>query len=161
MNNFYKALDYFRKLYRSGNQSTAIIDKGDFYWLMDGYTVHKIPKNGMELNPAIFKPYPDPEQMDKIVKKAESGVCLKETGLIKREPHTYSLIPFVSDSGITSSSEKAFTIWFRKQLLDTFQPEISLCGTGSSDPAAVKESGETIGIIFPVRSPKEDITPFI
>lgn len=157
MNNFYKALDYFRKLHRNGDPGVAIIEKADFYWLMDGYTVHKIPKVGMELNPAIFKPYPNPGQMDEIVKKAETGVYLKETGLIKRSPHLPSLIPFVS----ASDSATPFTIWFRKQFLDTFQSGISLFGTGSSDPAAVKESGETIGIILPVRNPKEDITPFI
>lgn len=146
MMNFYKSLDHILKMHRSGSKVT-ITDIGDFYWLIDGYTAHRIPKKEMELNPAIFQPF-EIKILQRIVKDAELGVQLKDTGLAqKTKMSTKLLVPFISED-----QDNRFTIWFQKMLLNLFPAESSLYGTGSLEPAAVKMHGETIGILLPCRN---------
>jgi hypothetical protein len=90
-----------------------------------------------------------------IVAQAESGVSLKNSGLVQAKRKSgYDLVPFVSES------ENSFTIWFNKSLLNTFPAEITLTGNSPIRPAAVQDCGETIGIILPCRNEK-DISLFI
>ena len=144
--NFYKSLDHIRKMYRSGAK-VAITEDGDFYWLIDGYTAHRIPKKETELNPALFQPF-EINILRGMVKEAESGVQLKDTGLSqKSKTSTKLLVPFVSED-----QDNRFTIWFQKMLLDLFPSESTLYGTGPLKPAAVKVYEETIGILLPCRN---------
>jgi hypothetical protein len=153
MTNFNKTMDYFRKLHRGINHISLVEDENS-YWLIEGYTVHKVPKNQMELNPAIFKPFS--ADLPNIIQRAESGVPLKSTGLMRKENHAGEvIIPFISES------EESFTEWFRKALLDTFDPGFSLKSVGPLEPAAVQYAGETVGIILPVRCSDIDIKPFL
>jgi len=152
--NFYKSLDHIRKMYRSGAK-VAITEDGDFYWLIDGYTAHRIPKKEMELNPALFQPFKI-DIMRGMVKEAESGLQLKDTGLTQKTS-TKTLVPFVSED-----QENRFTIWFQKMLLNLFPTESTLYGTGPLKPAAVKMYGETIGILLPCRNLSDiDIYDFV
>lgn len=153
MTNFNKTMDYFRRLHRGINR-ISLVEDGNSYWLIEGYTVHKVPKNQMELNPAIFKPFPS--DLPEIICKAESGLPLKSTGLIrKKDSASDAIIPFISES------ENPFTAWFKKTLLDTFDPGFSLRSAGPLEPAAVQYAGETAGIILPVRCSDIDIKPFL
>lgn len=146
-----KCFDYYKKLYRSGRRILIAKHKG-FYWITDGYVAHKVPENEMELNPQIFTPFDG--DIPGMAKKAEGGLFLAETGLLK---HTgsKSIVPF------TTAAENNFTIWFDKSLLSTFPNGISLYGTAPIEAAAVKGVTGTIGIILPCRNLKDDITPFI
>lgn len=144
--NFYKSLDHILKMHRSGSKVT-IADIGDFYWLIDGYTAHRIPKKEMELNPALFQPF-ESDILQSIIKDAESGNQLKDTGLTQKVKTSIKvLVPFVSED-----QDNGFTIWFQKMLLNLFPAESALFGTGPLKPAAVKMHGETIGILLPCRN---------
>lgn len=152
MTNFNKTMDYFRKLYRA-HRHISIVEAGEFYWLIEGYTVHKVPKDCMELNPSIFDEFT--ADFEKILSGAESGVPLKSTGLIRKKNSYDAIIPYVSEL------EDPFTVWFAQKLLDTFDPGFSLkCGSPLS-PSAVQYRGETAGIILPVRCQDIDIRPFL
>jgi hypothetical protein len=152
MKNFYKALDHYRKLFREGDSHISFVKEDKIYWLIDNRCVHKIPENEMELNPAIFKPFPG--NLAEIIQKAEAGTDLFQTGLVKYQKNREAIIPFVS------KGDTPFTIWFNKSLFDTFPSEISLKGTSPIEPAAVQDHGVTIGIILPVRNDRDDITLF-
>ena len=147
-----KAFDHYKKLHRSGAAHIAITSTEDCYWMIDGYSAHKVPKNLMELNPEIFKSFPG-DIMD-MVAKADAGDELKSTGLVKKE-NMREILPFVS------AGANPFTIWFNKKLLDTFPKEITLVGTEPLKPASVKYLGDTIGLILPIRHPKDDISLFL
>jgi len=148
MKTFYKALDHFRGIIRSGRKPFFVkIDK--FYWLVDGYAVFKVPESEMELNPALFKPFEG--DLEAFLSKAENGVDLKATQLIKHSEMGF-MVPYKGTD---------FTIWFNKSLLDIFPTGTRLKGTGSVDAAVVQDHDVTIGLILPVKNDRDDITPFI
>lgn len=147
-----KAFDHYRKLHRGGATHIAITSTEGCYWLIDGYSAHRVPTKLMELNPEIFKAFPG-DIMD-MVAKADAGDELKYTGLVKKEK-TLEILPFVSVGA------NPFTIWFNKKLLDTFPKAITLVGTEPLKPAAVKYLGDTIGLILPIRHQKDDISLFL
>lgn len=70
MNRFQKAMDYYRKQYRS--RVRTVYYDGD-YWLTDGRVCHRIPESEMELNPAILKESPFEDEVKNLFALTKKG----------------------------------------------------------------------------------------
>jgi hypothetical protein len=151
MNYAFKALDYYRGLFRQGGRVSITGHSEEGYWVADGFMAHLIPDNLMDLNPALLKN--QPLDINSLVEKAERGTAVKKSG-ISKEVSKRACRAF-------ESSDKTLVIWFDSKLLNSFPKEISLIASSPLDAAVVKLYGKTIGIILPVRPPEPDMNRFL
>ena len=126
------------------------------YWLTNGYVVHRIPENFMELNPLIIKEANEDlkNTILSILEDNNSRQYAKETGVVKKQG-ILTMTAFILESS-------QLAIWFNKKLVDLFPPYSKIYATEPLQPAIVKRSDEIIGIILPVKAvTEEDIRLFI
>ena len=137
----YKALDYFKKLYRAG-QKIFIFEKDGFYWLCNGFFAIRIPEKSMEFNPTLFI---ENKKLQEAVFKENIGVELKNLNLQEKLQHSVAM-PFKGEG---------FIAWIDKKYFDMVPEFSTFYSTKALDSITVKCCDEVIGIILPIRHPEE------
>jgi hypothetical protein len=146
MKDLYRVFDHFKGIIRRADRSLIWELDEKTVWLTDGVVAFKVPKNEMELNPAMFKPF----RNEKDVFKDNNGELLKKLN-VQEVTIQGTLIPMQGGN---------FTIWFNKTRFNLFPKTSMFYGTTAIDTVIVKEFGVIIGIICPVRHPEPIIDLF-